>query len=320
MVKTRTLTFNCLAVSCLAVLLASCLPTVTLDTGAPVIPGARAFGTLSFGPYETYYEAHYEAHGEAGEPVLLIHGIGGGSSLFQYRNNAGALAEAGYRVYSIDLLGFGRSSRPAIRYTQDLHVAQIEAFITSLGEPVTVVANGLSAAYSIRLAAERPDLVRRLVLISPTGYARLDRPANEARISDFARFTGFLGTLLYGVLLDEGSQRFFLLDAYVNESSLTPEVLASYDRNLKVENAQWVIFSFISGNLDQPVGAYWPGLEQPTLILWGEEAQTTPPSDAQAFLEARPEAGLVLIDGAKLLPNEDRPERFNREVLDFLAR
>lgn len=47
----------------------------------------------------------------------MVHGIGGGSSLFQYRRNAPQVADAGYRVYALDLLGFGRSSRPERRTT-----------------------------------------------------------------------------------------------------------------------------------------------------------------------------------------------------------
>jgi len=261
---------------------------------------------------------YYEVLGE-GEPVVLVHGIGGGSSLFQYRKNAPALAEAGFKVYALDLLGFGRSSRPERRYTQDLLVGQLESFLEGVpGGPKAVVANGLSAAYAVRLAAERPDLIRKLVLISPTGYERLSRPQTEARVAEFERFRGVLGTLLNAFLLDEGTQRFFLLDAYAGPESLTGEVLASYDRNLRAENARWVIFSFISGNLDQDVSPYWPRLTQPTLILWGDEATTTPIGDAQDFIEARPQTTLLPVRGTKLLPNEDRPGVFNRVVIEFL--
>jgi pimeloyl-ACP methyl ester carboxylesterase len=249
----------------------------------------------------------------------MVHGIGGGSSLFQYRQNAAAIAAAGYSVYALDLLGFGLSSRPALRYTQDLLVAQLESFLEEVvAKPAVLVANGLSAAYSIRLAAQRPDLVRALVLIVPTGYERLSRPQTEERIEDFERFTGLLGALVTIFLLEEGTQRFFLLDAYIDRESLTPEVLRSYDRNLRAENARWVIFSFISGNLDQDVSGYWPRLEQPTLIVWGEEAETTPIKDAQDFLRVRPETRFVSLSGAKLLPNEDRAEAFNELVLRFL--
>ena len=56
---------------------------------------------------------HYLAAGdESGQPFLLIHGFG--ASGFHWRSNLPALAAAGYRVYAIDLLGFGLSAKPVI--------------------------------------------------------------------------------------------------------------------------------------------------------------------------------------------------------------
>ncbi len=298
----------------LALLLSACLPSLDIEQEPAIIPGTQT-RTVTLGEYETYYEVIGE-----GPAVVMVHGIGGGSSGFQYRKNAPALAAAGYRVYVVDLLGFGRSAHPELRYTQDLYVAQLTAFLEEVSGEAVLVANGLSAAYAIRIAAERPGAAKSLVLISPTGYERLARPQNEARIEAFGRFTGFTGNLIYVTLLDEGTQRLFLLDAYASRESLTPEVLATYDRNLKVENAKWAVLSFISGNLDQDVSGLWPEVVQPSLILWGTEGDTTPIGDAADFLRARPQTEFVPITGAKLLPNEDRAQTFNEVVLEFLAR
>lgn len=294
-------------------LLVACAPSAQSTETALTIPGATP-QTLSFGEHTTYVETLGK-----GPPVLLVHGIGGGSSSFQYRKNAAALADAGYRVYALDLLGFGRSSRPEIRYTQDLLVGQLVNFLETLPGSAAVVANGLSAAYAVRIAVERPELINKLVLITPTGYGRLSRPQNEERIAAFEQFRGFLGGLLNTFLLEPGTQRLFLLDAYAGPESLTPEVLESYDDNLRVENARWVIFSFVSGNLDQSVRTFWPRVTQPTLMLWGDEATNTPIGDAQDFIEARPQTTLLPVRGTKLLPNEDRPGVFNRVVTSFLG-
>ena len=302
------------------VCLSACVPVATEPLPPETVlegPGVAETEAVPFGEYQTYYERR----GWPGrQPVLMIHGIGGGSSLFQYRKNTAAIALQGYDVYALDLLGFGRSSRPALRYTQELHVAQIEAFLAEvIRRPTVIVANGLSAAYSVRLAAERPDLVAGLVLVAPTGYESLAREQTEARIRAFERISGVPGETLYQVLLADNIQDIFLLDAYAGEGSLTPEVKAEFDQQLRVENAKWVILSFITGNLDQDVSNLWPGLEQPAVILWGEDATQTPISEAEPFLAARPEVDLIVFEGVKLLPNEDTPERFNKAVLSFLA-
>lgn len=302
----------------LALLVSACVPVPTVElANEATLANSRETGTVAFGEFGTYFE---HSGFVTGQPVLMVHGVGGGSSLFQYRKNSAALARRGYDVFALDLLGFGRSSRPAIRYTQDLHVAQLETFIeTEIRRPTVLVANGLSAAYSIRLAAERPDLVTALVLTGPTGYENLARPQNEERLSGFDRFTGGLGELVYQVLLADNIQELFLLDAYAREESLTPEVLREFDQQLRVENAKWVILSFITGNLDQAVSELWPATQQPALIIWGQQAETTPVENAQTFLAARPEVELVTLDGAKLVPNEDQADMFNEVVLEFLS-
>jgi pimeloyl-ACP methyl ester carboxylesterase len=300
----------------LLLLLVSCVPRVALPAEPTTISDAEG-ATVPYGEYQMYYE---RLGRDSGDPVLMIHGIGGGSSVFQYRFTAPAVAKAGYNVYAIDLLGFGKSSRPAIRYTQELLVGQIVSFLeTVIQKPTVIVANSLTAAYSIRIAAERPDLVKALVLIGPTGYERLSRPQDEGRNRSFNTFSGILGTILFGVITTDNWQEYFLLDAYRNRESLTPEVLASYDQNLKVENAEWVIYSFISGNLDQDVKPYWPTLTTPTLLVWGQQdGNFLRASDAEDFLAARPDVKFLPIDNVKLLPNEDEPEIFNEAVIEFL--
>lgn len=304
------------SLAALLFLLVSCVPRVALPVEPTTIAGAEG-ATIAYGEYQTYYE---RLGRDAGDPVLMIHGIGGGSSVFQYRFAAPALARSGYNVYAIDLLGFGKSSRPAIRYTQDLLVGQIESFLeTVIQKPTILVANSLTAAYSIRIAAERPDLVKALVLTGPTGFERLSRPQDEGRIGSFNFFSGFLGPVLFAVITTDNWQEYFLLDAYASKESLTPEVLATYDQNLKVENAEWVIYSFISGNLDQSVENIWPDLTTPTLLLWGKkDGNFLRFTDSERFIAARPDVSFVTFENSKLLPNEDEPELYNKVVIEFL--
>jgi pimeloyl-ACP methyl ester carboxylesterase len=296
--------------------LAACVPTVEPVGPEPVIPGARV-ASASFGEFTTGYEVL-----GSGPPVVMVHGIGGGSSLFQYRLNAPAVARAGYRVYALDLLGFGRSSKPARRTTQDDLVAQVTSFLEDVpGEPSVLVANGLSAAYAIRIAAERPDLVAGLALIAPTGYRSLNRPQDASRERAFDVFANpVISEVFTGFLVDEDAQRFFLLDAYADPDALTDEVLASYDRNLRTEGARWIVFSFVSGNLDQDVRELWPATRQPALLVWGAAPGFSSYADAEEFVLARPDARLVLLRGAALLPNEERSEAFNDVLVGFLER
>ena len=303
-----------LALILVVLALSACVPTVDGVGDDAIIPGARV-ASAPFGTFTTGYEVL-----GSGPPVVMVHGIGGGSSVFQYRLNAPAVAADGYRVYALDLLGFGRSSRPEQRSTQDDLVAQVTSFLEDVvGQPAVLVANGLSAAHSIRIAAERPDLVAGLALIAPTGYRSLNRPQDASRERTFEVLANpVVSEVATSFLVDEGSQRFFLLDAYASRDSLTDEVLAVYDRNLRLEGARWIVFSFISGSLDQDVSELWPSTTQPALLVWGTTGGFSSFEDAEDFVLARPDARLVLLRDAALLPNEERSEAFNEALIGFV--
>ncbi|MCW3094742.1 MAG: alpha/beta fold hydrolase, partial [Chthonomonadaceae bacterium] len=105
----------------------------------------------------------YQVRGE-GRPLVLIHGVGVGESSYEWRHNFDALSEH-FRVYAVDLPGFGRSARRDIVYTADIYVTALVDFMRDVvQEPAYVLASSLSGAYAVKLAALRPELVERLVL------------------------------------------------------------------------------------------------------------------------------------------------------------
>ena len=63
----------------------------------------------------------------SGPPVLLVHGIHAAASSFEWRDNVAVLGQS-FTVYTIDLLGFGRSERPSIRYSGRLFTALMDDF------------------------------------------------------------------------------------------------------------------------------------------------------------------------------------------------
>lgn len=78
-----------------------------------------------------------------GRPLLLVHGFG--ASIGHWRKNIPVLAAGGYRVYAIDLLGFGSSDKPALNYTVELWQEQLKDFWTAhIQEPTVLWATRLA--------------------------------------------------------------------------------------------------------------------------------------------------------------------------------
>jgi haloalkane dehalogenase len=141
------------------------------------------FSNLSGYPFEPRYveldslRIHYvDENPHAGDPVLLMHGEPSWS--FLYRKMIPLLAEAGYRVVAPDLVGFGRSDKPASQsdYTYQGHIEWMTDWLAEVDlRDVTLVCQDWGALIGLRLAAADPDRFARIVVangVLPTGDER----------------------------------------------------------------------------------------------------------------------------------------------------
>lgn len=123
---------------------------------------------------------HVERLGRGGPAVLLLHGFA--TSAFLWRQVAPRLASAGFTTVAIDLLGHGESDRPIdAAYTASAQADYVERALTALrlGE-VAVVSQDMGALVAAMLAAQRPSLVRSLLLLEPPDPDDLPGPMIRA--------------------------------------------------------------------------------------------------------------------------------------------
>lgn len=107
---------------------------------------------------------HIAEQGE-GPLVLLLHGFP--QYWWTWRHQLSALAEAGYRAVAMDMRGVGGSDRTPRGYDPTNLALDVTGVIRSLGEPdATVVGHGLGGYLAWTAAVMRPQLVRRLVVVS----------------------------------------------------------------------------------------------------------------------------------------------------------
>jgi pimeloyl-ACP methyl ester carboxylesterase len=258
-----------------------------------------------------------------GAPLLLVHGIYAGASSFEYRRVFEPLSRE-FRVYALDLLGFGLSARPPVVYTPQLYIQLIEDFtrqvMGGVDQPVSVIASSLGAAFTIHAAADRPSLFERLVLVEPAGLEALNAPRvtpNRRAARGLLR-APVVGEGIYNLVASRPSIRSFLRrQTYAKAAAVTDELVDYYYLAAHQPGARFAPASFISGTLDTPVGGVYPELRQPILLIWGKDARLTPLGQARAFREANTGAELRVFDcGA--LPQDELPEEFAREVTSWL--
>src|SRR5688572_10770625 len=161
---------------------------------------------------------HHLDEGPADAPiVLLMHGEP--SWCFLYRKMIPVLVDAGLRVLAPDLVGFGRSDKPASRadYTYQRHVDWMTGWLEAADvQDATLVGQDWGGLIGLRLIAEQGDRFARVVAANtflPTG----DRHPGDAFLA-WQRFSQETEDFPVGNIVNGGCT-----------STLTPEVIAAYD-------------------------------------------------------------------------------------------
>jgi haloalkane dehalogenase len=190
----------------------------------PVIrtPDER-FANLPGYPYQPHYvevnglRMHYVDEGQ-GEIILCLHGEPSWS--FLYRKMI-ALLSRSYRVVAPDFIGFGRSDKFTERdeYSFKMHHDSLVSSIEAIGlADITLVVQDWGGLLGLTVAAEKPDLFKRLVIMN-TGLPTGDEPPGKA----FMRWREFAASQT-----DMGISA-VIYNAMVQKESITSDILLAYD-------------------------------------------------------------------------------------------
>jgi pimeloyl-ACP methyl ester carboxylesterase len=252
-----------------------------------------------------------------GPPLIFIHGIGAGSSSFMWRKNFDDLARE-FRVYALDLLGFGFSDKPpAAPYSADLYVELITDFIREVsGFPVNIIASSLGAAYAIRVADEHPELIDSMVLNGPTGSDSLNRRPGMAGAAFYGLLQSpVLGTSFYNVMASERSIRDFARDnLFYDHRRVTDRLVTNLYATSHQPGAQHAIAAFLAGYLNTDTRSPFSRLTQRTVLVWGKQDTTTPLDQGILLQHLNPRATLEVFDYCRMMPEQEQPEKFNALV------
>ena len=227
----------------------------------------------------------YEVAGE-GDPVVLVHGLSGSTRWWD--RNVPALAGR-HRVYLVNLPGFGAFHRRTQRFVLAEATSWLLAWMEAVGlRRAHLVGHSMGGYLSLKLAARRPEAVRRLVLVDPAGM-----PSGRTML-------GHLGPLL---LAARYARPTFLPVLVRDALYARPLTLLRTARDLLAED--------VRDDLRQ-VG-------MPTLLVWGDRDPLIPPSIGEVMRAEIPDSRLLVIGGAGHNPMFDCPEDFNAALLAFLA-
>ena len=230
----------------------------------------------------------YVEDGPADGPVvLLLHGEPSWS--FLYRHMIGPLAASGCRVIAPDLVGFGRSDKPAERsaYTYDRHVGWVSSLLDALElQDITLFGQDWGGLIGLRIVGEQPGRFAAVVA-SNTGLPTGEQSLGEA-FEAWRRFSQEAPSFDVGQIVNAGTAR-----------TLDGDEIAAYDAPFPDDRYKAGARQFpalVPTTPDAPgaaaARAAWEGLrtfDRPFVCAFGDSDPITRGGD-EAFLELVPGA------------------------------
>jgi len=252
--------------------------------------------------------------------VLLLHGTS--SSLHTWDGWTEALLKEGFRVFRLDILGFGLTG-PHVGDRNFDHSAQSYAhFIAHFAKAVglqkfTLAGNSLGGLIATQVAGLYPELVEKLVLVDAAGPYPRDSIPLIFRIARIPLLNQILRYFTPRWVIKKN-----LMEVYYDHSKVTEDLVTRYyeltlregNRKTIIERARTMHESGRAGNFDQRQNV--KAIKAPTLLMWGKHDTWTPLSVAHRLQEDIKGSKLIIYENASHLPMEEIPKE---TVTDFIA-
>jgi pimeloyl-ACP methyl ester carboxylesterase len=233
--------------------------------------------------------------------------------MFAWESLSALLASRGFRVLRYDHPGRGLSDRPRVRYNPALYGEQLWELTEQLKiDRMQLVGWSMGCVIAGRFALQKPERVASLTLIAPALFVEKSMRLRLLLATPFGRrvivrgLRGSLEKLVGQHLLYP--ERFADYQARMNEQLNFPGVEESFVSTL--QNFPWRAGPELKALADHP---------RPTLVIWGDQDQTTPYRNADAVFKLLPRAKFLRIAGARHGVHLDHPDRVYPALLSLLG-
>ncbi len=259
----------------------------------------------------------YQEFGENNEnrvPLLFLHGYGG--MIEHWDLNIPEFAHD-HKIYAMDLIGFGKSQKPNVRYCLELFASQIETFLyLKKIDSVIIVGHSMGAASGIYFAHHQPEKVKALILVNPSGlFADTMDGMNSIFFGLVA--SPLIGEMLLAAFANPVAVGQSLMPTYYNQSKVDDKLINQFTLPLQDKGAQ---FSYLSPS-KRPLDFRLDHLTKPcnykgaAFLVWGAEDIALPPHKIiPEFQQLLPQAGAFIIPKASHCIHHDAHEAFNKRL------
>ena len=254
---------------------------------------------------------HYKDTGPKDAPVvLLLHGFG---SSLQTWDVWAAKLESHYRVIRLDLPGFGLTGpSPLHDYSEAGDLATLMHFVDKLGvASFSVIGHSMGGKMAWGLAAAAPDRVKALVLMAPDGFPE----AKDIGTKPYA-MPSVMGVIKFS--LPKFLVRKSIEPAFFDVNALSDSLVDRYYDMLRAPGVRAAILERSNQTIYTDPVPRLKKIKAPTLLIWGEQDQMIPSSNAQSYAHVLSDSQTVLLPKLGHLVQEEQPEIALAHVAAFL--
>lgn len=268
--------------------------------------------------------------GGEGRPIVLLHGLGASHTSWLLVGEA--LAKRG-RVIAPDLIGFGRTPLGGRAPSMEANVALAAQVMEREGlRGATVIGNSMGGYVAVALAAARPDLVAKLVLVAPALPRPLSAPFDPVVAAMFSTYlVPGLGEMFMRTRMAAAGPERILRDTLamcgVDPATLPAEM---WEATLALAHERtrypWAAEAFLGSARSllkenarrEKVYQRIRGLAAPALLTQGTHDRLVPPEVSEAAARQRSDWRVELMPGIGHVPQLQAPERWLGLVTEFL--
>lgn len=304
--------------------------------------GSPDWGESKYWSYKDL-RVHFRVTGkESDPPIVLIHGFGASSD--HWRNNAEIFASEGFRVFGIDLIGFGKSEQnlqSKIKHLENQFWAnQLASFLDEIVDiqkngKVVLIGNSLGALTAITTLSNRPELIKTIIA-APLPEPVFINPIKFSFPNWLLKVKSFLIKIVFHLfplktLVNLISRTklitFALQSAYVRSISNDIPLQRIVTVPSKRINASKALRAMCIGMSNRPNSAKGPSIIEkiqnlpnrpPILLIWGKQDKLIPIFLAKKLIKLHPWIKLTVINEAGHCLHDELPNHFNQIVMKWL--
>ena len=304
--------------------------------------GSPHWGESKYWSYKDL-RVHFRVTGEGSNPpIVLIHGFGASSD--HWRNNAEIFASEGFRVFGIDLIGFGKSEQnlqSKIKHLENQFWAnQLASFLDEIVDiqkngKVILIGNSLGALTAITTLSNRPELIKTIIA-APLPEPVFVNPIKFSFPNWLLKVKSFLIKIVFHLfplktLVNLISRTklitFALQSAYFRSISNDTPLKRIVTVPAKRVNASKALRAMCIGMSNRPNSAKGPSIIEkiqnlpnrpPILLIWGKQDKLIPIFLAKKLIKLHPWLKLTVVNEAGHCPHDELPKDFNQIVMKWL--